>query len=67
MTQRQFANLPIDRLESLFDRKRDNADVLTSLLGELSHRKTGRAKALKERVLQALSVLGQDLPSKPSL
>lgn len=57
MADRQFANLSIDQLEELFGTKRDNPDILTSLLNELSHRKTSRAKALRARVLQALAVL----------
>lgn len=55
MTSRQLSNLSIQQMEELFDEKRDNLDMLTTLLGELSHRRTPRAKALKQRVLQALS------------
>jgi len=56
MTKRHFFNLPIDELERIFDDKRHNHEVLTSLLTELSHRKVSRAKKLQKRVLQALSV-----------
>jgi hypothetical protein len=56
MVQRQFFNVPIHELERIFDDKRQNQDVLTSLLTELSHRKVSRAKKLQKRVLQALSV-----------
>jgi hypothetical protein len=57
MANRQFANLSVDQLEGLFGDKRGNSDILTSLLNELSHRKTSRAKVLRVRVLQALAVL----------
>jgi hypothetical protein len=56
MAQRQYFNLPINELERIFDDKRHNHDVLTSLITELSHRKVPRAKKLQKRVLQALSV-----------
>jgi hypothetical protein len=56
MTQRQFFEFSIDKLEKLFDDKRHDVDVLTSLIAELSHRKTPRARSLQKRVLQALSV-----------
>src|ERR1700716_1317120 len=56
MVQRQFFNLPISELERIFDDKRHNHDVLTSLITELSHRKVPRARKLQKRVLQALSV-----------
>jgi hypothetical protein len=55
MAKRQFANLGIDALEKLFDEKRTNSDVLTTLLGELSHRKVPRSRALKRRVMDALA------------
>ena len=63
MSERQLANLGIDGLERLFDEKRANIDVLTTLLAELSHRRTPRAQKLKRRVLQALAVAGA--PRKP--
>jgi hypothetical protein len=56
MGARQFSRLSIQELEKLFDEKRTNADTLSSILAELSHRKTSRAKALKRRVLQGLAV-----------
>jgi len=56
MGQRQYFNLPIAELEHIFDDKRHNHDVLTSLVTELSHRTKPRAKKLQKRVLQALSV-----------
>jgi hypothetical protein len=56
MVQRQYFNLPIDELERIFDDKRHNHDVLTSLITELSHRKVPRARKLQKSVLQALSV-----------
>ncbi len=55
MSQRQLANLGVDALEKFFDAKRNNSDALTTLLGELSHRKMPRAKALKRRVMDALA------------
>jgi hypothetical protein len=55
-----FANLGIEALEKMFDDKRDNIDVLTSLLGELSHRSTPRARKLKQRVMDALSVVKKE-------
>jgi hypothetical protein len=55
MPHRQLANLGIDALEKLFDAKRSNSGALTTLLGELSHRKTPRSKALKRRVMDALA------------
>jgi hypothetical protein len=58
MGSRQFSRLPIQELEKLFEKKRTNADMLTSILAELSHRKTSRAKALRRRVLQGLAVHG---------
>jgi hypothetical protein len=56
MVQRQYFNLPISELERIFDDKRHNHNVLTSLITELSHRKVPRARKLQKRVLQALSV-----------
>jgi hypothetical protein len=56
MVQRQYFNLPISELERIFDDKRHNHDVLTSLITELSHRKVPRARKLQKRVLHALSV-----------
>jgi hypothetical protein len=56
MPNRQLAHLPIGELEKLFDEKRANGDFLVTLLGELSHRKTPRSRALKRRVMQAASV-----------
>jgi hypothetical protein len=56
MVERTFARLKIEDLEKLFDEKRSNKDVLTSLLGELSHQTMSRAKALRRRVTQALGV-----------
>jgi hypothetical protein len=64
MSERQLANLRIDGLERLFDEKRANIDMLTTLLAELSHRRTPRAQKLKRRVLQALTVAGA--VSKPA-
>ncbi|HZL63240.1 MAG TPA: hypothetical protein VFC32_13190 [Pseudolabrys sp.] len=58
MATRQFATFPIQELEKLFDEKRTSADTLSSILAELSHRKTSRAKDLKRRVLQGLAVHG---------
>jgi hypothetical protein len=55
MARRQLANLGIDALEKLFDEKRTNSEVLTTILGELSHRKTPRSRALKRRVMDALA------------
>jgi hypothetical protein len=54
--RRQFSNLKIEALEALFDERRTNPDVLASILGELSHRRTSRARKLRERVVRALSV-----------
>ena len=62
MTERMLARLKIDELERLFDEKRQHKDALTSLLGELSHRKTSRAKALKQRVIQALGIAEDQQP-----
>jgi hypothetical protein len=56
MSRRTYANLKIDELEKLFDEKRGNEDVLTSLLAELSCRNTPRAKSLKKRVIEVLSL-----------
>jgi hypothetical protein len=56
MVERTFARLKIEDLEKLFDEKRTSKDVLTSLLGELSHQTTFRAKALRRRVTQAPGV-----------
>jgi hypothetical protein len=55
MPRRQLANLGIDALEKFFDAKRNDSGALTTLLGELSHRKMPRAKALKRRVMDALA------------
>ena len=56
MAERMFARLGVVELEKLFDEKRTNFDVLTSLLAELSHRRTSRAKALRKRVVRAMAV-----------
>jgi hypothetical protein len=64
MPRRQFARLSIVDLEKLFDEKRGNNDVLTSLFAELSHRTVPRAKNLRHRVLQALSVAKKPALSK---
>jgi hypothetical protein len=51
-----FKTLGIAELEKLFDEKRQNVDVLTSILAEVSHRRVPRARDLKRRVMSALSV-----------
>ena len=56
MPRRQFANLTIVQLEKLFDEKRDKRDTLKSILAELGHRDTARARHLKRRVTQAIAV-----------
>lgn len=56
MSRRTYANLKIDELEKLFDEKRGNRDVLTSLIAELSCRTTPRARDLKKRVIEVLSL-----------
>lgn len=64
MTDRIYSRLSIDELEKLFDEKRTNVDVLMSILGELSHRRTSRAKSLKRRVMQGLSVASMAVKEK---
>jgi hypothetical protein len=59
MPERVLANLRIDELEKFFDQKRKNTEMLTTLLAELSHRRTSRARLLKNRVLQALATAGR--------
>jgi hypothetical protein len=58
LPERVLANLRIDELEKFFDQKRKNTETLTTLLAELSHRRTSRARVLKNRVMQALAVAG---------
>ncbi len=65
MPRRQLANLRIDALEKLFDGKRSNPAVLTTILGELAHRRTPRARKLRQRVVRALSVGPSGLPKWP--
>ena len=64
MTDRIYSRLSIDELEKLFDEKRTNVDMLMSILGELSHRRTSRAKSLKRRVMQGLSVASMAVKEK---
>jgi hypothetical protein len=64
MPRRTLANLRIDGLEKLFDEKRSNAAVLTTILGELSHRSTPRARKLRGRVIAALSVDSSESPTR---
>lgn len=66
MPRRQLANVSIESLETLFDGKRTAPDVLTTLMVELSHRKTARARGLERRVRQALSVQGVEAPPRPT-
>jgi hypothetical protein len=56
MAKRPYINVLIPELEKLFDQNRDNGDFLITLLEELAHRRLPRSKALKKRVIQALSV-----------
>lgn len=65
MTSRQLASLPVDELERLFDEKRESPDFLQTLLGELSHRKTARARSLKRRVMGAFSVAAPNVAERP--
>ncbi len=65
MPRRTLANLRIDALEKLFDEKRSNPDVLTTIVGELAHRRTPRARKLRQRVVRALSVEPSGLPKLP--
>jgi hypothetical protein len=67
MALRQLANLGIDALERLFDEKRANSDVLTTILGELSHRKTPRSRVLKRRVMDALAFVKPEAPDDVGL
>jgi hypothetical protein len=64
MARRQLANLGIEALEKLFDEKRTNSDVLTTLLGELSHRNRPRSKKLKRRVMDALAFIPSEQPNE---
>jgi len=64
MARRVLANLKVEALEELFDQKRSNAEVLTSILAELSHRRTPRSRKLRQRVISALSV-GSSEASRP--
>ena len=52
--------MSIVQLENLFDEKRDNVDTLNSIMAELGHRTVPRARDLKRRVLQAVSVGSYD-------
>jgi hypothetical protein len=56
MSDRLLANMQIAALEKLFDEKRSNGDMLTTLLVELSHRDTARSRSLKRRVAGALAL-----------
>ena len=64
MPRRTLGSLRIDALEKLFDDKRSNAAVLTTLLGELSHRSRARARKLRERVIRALSLSTSEPPKR---
>lgn len=66
MPARQLTHLTIDQLEQLFDEKRSNGDVLTTLLGELSHRDTSRSRGLKRRVVGALAMAKPQQPIEAS-
>lgn len=56
MSDRMLKNFKIEQLEQLFDERRTDRDFLETLFVELSLRTTKRARSLKQRVLQALSV-----------
>jgi hypothetical protein len=62
MSERRFATFSIDQLEKLFDDSRKQLDVLETLAGELSHRKSKRANDLKQRVVQAMATFGKMPP-----
>lgn len=66
MPRRPLASMSIDQLEKLFDAKRQNIDVLTILLSELSHRDRPRARRLNGRVIQALGVAPKAKPISDS-
>lgn len=53
MSQRKFITLSIVELEALFASSSNNKQVLDELLDELSHRKTGRAKKLLQKIEKA--------------
>jgi superfamily II DNA or RNA helicase len=57
---RPYAQLDIETLEGLFERVQDEVETLQSLLGELSLRKTRRARALLRRVAERLDLLADD-------
>ena len=60
MPGRPWADKPIRVLEEMFDRSRDNPDVLETLFAELSNRNTVRARALKHRVVLAAGRLDEN-------
>jgi len=60
MAQRPYFNEGIKFLEQLFDRSREDGEVLQVLLDELEHRKVPRARELKKRVGLALGTLSRD-------
>lgn len=56
MPERKYARSTVQDLEKLFSDNQSKIEALTPLLAELSHRRTSRAKALRKRVLKALTV-----------
>lgn len=61
---RPLLNASIVQLETLFEKRNDDAEFLRTLLDELSHRSTERARRLKSQVAQALAT--RDKPSTSS-
>ena len=58
--QRPYFSAGIAELEALFDRHRNNHQVLSTLLVELEHRSTDRSGNLRSRVVQALGTLPKE-------
>jgi len=51
--KRPFLKLAIQKIESLFYKNKDNPVILSDIKNELNHRKTSKAKALKDDVNKA--------------
>lgn len=57
MTDRPYFRSKSDELKTLIDANQNNADVLTAIAGELSHRKSRAAKRLSELVETHLAAI----------
>lgn len=66
MAARPYRHLRIDELDRLFAELRTNELCLRAILGELGHRSTARAVALKRRLDEHLKTVFAASPNEPA-